>query len=168
MARETATLKKLREEAEKALGAGVSNKAQLVGAVPALVALQRRIGSLRESIKASSDVAAALSRLCSDYAHEHPAHVFDQTFSVSPIGVESGDLAIDGRTYHFSYGFDGYVRTEPEEKLTREFLDGLPKGWTREKPELDVSAINRAKPSDGELEEHGLMHKVKCTWSELD
>ena len=160
-------IKTLREEAEKLLEAGVANKEQLVGAVPALVALQNAERSLQLRAKETRAVIQALSDACSVYARKHPEYVFDQTFSVSPIGVESGEVEIDGRTYHFAHGFDGYVRTEPGKKLTQEFLKGLPEGWAKTELGLDKTAINKAKPKDEDLEGFGLMRKVKDTWSEM-
>ena len=102
------SMKDLREIAEAALATGVANKEQLKSAVPALVALQNAKRSMELRIKETKDVIEALSAACSAYAHEHPEYVFNQSFSVSPIGVESGDIEIDGKTYHFTHGFDGY------------------------------------------------------------
>ena len=160
------TIKALREDAETALATGVANREQLRSAVPALVALQNAERSMRLRLKETQAVIQSLSEACSKYAHEHPEYVFDQTFSVSPIGVESGDIEIDGRTYHFTHGFDGYVRTEPSETLTQEFLKGLPEGWAKSRLSLDTTALNKAKPSDDDLAEFGLMRKVKESWFE--
>ena len=157
----------LREEAEALVAAGVANREQLRKAVPALVALQGAAKSQARHLKDTRAVIQALSDACSAYAHRHPEYVFDQTFSVSPIGVESGDIEIDGRTYHFMHGFDGYVRTEPNETLTQEFLNGLPEGWAKSHLALDTTAINKAKPSDDDLAEFGLMRKVKESWFEV-
>ena len=160
-------IKTLREEAEKLLKAGVANREQLMDAVPALVALQNAERSMQLRVKETRAVIQALSDACSAYARKHPEYVFDQTFSVSPIGVESGDVEIDGRTYHFTHGFDGYVRTETGETLTQEFLKELPEGWAKSRLSLDTTAINKAKPSDEDLDEFGLMRKVKETWFEV-
>ena len=160
-------IKTLREEAEALVKAGVATREQLRGAVPALVALQSAERSLQLRIKETRAVIQALSDACSAYAHKHPEYVFDQTFSVSPIGVESGDIEIDGRTYHFTHGFDGYVRTEPSETLTQEFLKGLPEGWAKLRLSLDTTAMNKAKLSDEDLSEFGLMRKVKESWFEV-
>ena len=162
------SIKTLREEAEALVKAGVANREQLRGAVPALVALQNAEKAQSQRLKETRAVIQALSDACSAYAHRHPEYVFDQTFSVSPIGVESGDIEIDGRTYHFTHGFDGYVRTEPGETLTQEFLKGLPEGWTKSRLSLDTTALNKAKPSDDDLAEFGLMRKVKESWFECD
>ena len=167
MASSEITLKKLREDAEAALEAGVANKAQLVEAVPALVALQERIVQTQKSINAAKKVVEALTKLCSDYAHDHPQFVFDQAFSVSPIGGESGDLEIGEITYHYSRGFDGYIRTEPGKLLTQDFLSGLPDGWAKKKLELDVTAVANANLSADALAEHGLKRKPRYKWTEL-
>ena len=159
-------IKTLREEAEALVKAGVATREQLRGAVPALVALQSAERSLQLRIKETRAVIQALSDACSAYAHKHPEYVFDQTFSVSPIGVESGDIEVDGRTYHFTHGFDGYVRTEQGETLTQAFLEGLPEGWAKSRLQLDTTAINKAKPADADLAEFGLMRKAKDAWFE--
>ena len=160
-------IKTLREEAEKLLEAGVANREQLRSAVPALVALQNAERSMRLRLKETQAVIQSLSEACSKYAHEHPEYVFDQTFSVSPIGVESGDLVVDGRTYHFSLGFDGYEHEDPAQKKTQEFLASLPKAWTKTKIELNTSGINKAKPTDEELSKHHLVRKFKKVWTEI-
>ena len=161
------SMKALRENAEAALETGVANREQLRSAVPALVALQGAVRSMQLRIKESQEVMQALSEACSAYAHEHPEYVFSQSFSVSPIGVESGDIEIDGKTYHFAHGFDGYDRAEQGQKMTQAFLATLPKGWTKSKLELDKSAVNKAKPTEDDLAEVGLARKVKQTWTEL-
>ena len=159
-------IKTLREEAEALVGAGVANREQLRAAVPALVALQKAERAQSQHVKETQAVIRALSDACSAYARKHPEYVFDQTFSVSPIGVESGDIEVDGRTYHFTHGFDGYVRTEQGETLTQEFLKGLPEGWAKPRLQLDTTALNKAKLKDADLAEFGLMRKVKDAWFE--
>ena len=161
------TMKALRETAEAMLEAGISNKQQLLAAVPAVVALQDATRRLGYTLNAAKDVVRRLVEACSDYAHEHPEHVFDETFSVTPVGVESGDLAIEGRIYHYSRGVDGFVRTEPGVLLTQEFIRGLPEGWTKEKAELDLAGIKSAAPDAETLEAAGLRRKIKCCWSLL-
>ena len=160
-------MKDLREEAAAALAAGVTNREQLRSAVPALVALQNAKRSMERRIKETKEVIEALSAACSAYAHRHPEYVFNQSFSVSPIGVESGDLEIDGKNYHFAHGFDGYERAEQGQSMTQAFLATLPEGWTKSKLELDKSAVGRAKPTEDDLAEVGLVRKVKQTWTEL-
>ncbi len=161
------SMKDLREIAEAALATGVANKEQLQSAVPALVALQNAVRSMELRIKETKDVMQALSAACSAYAHRHPEYVFNQSFSVSPIGVESGDLVVDGRTYHFSLGFDGYEHEDPAQKKTQDFLASLPKAWTKTKIELNTSGINKAKPTDEELSKHHLVRKFKKVWTEI-
>ena len=160
-------IKTLREEAEALVEAGVANREQLRNAVPALVALQSAERSLQLRVKETRAVIQALSDACSAYAHKYPEYVFDQTFSVSPIGVESGDIVIDGRTYHFTHGFDGYVRAEPSETMTQAFLKRLPEGWAKSRLSLDTTAVNNERPSDEKLAKYGLMRKVKESWFEV-
>ncbi len=161
------TIKALREAAQDALKNCVGNREQLLAAVPTLVELQNAEKNAEMRLRETKAVIEALSRECSAYAHEHPKHVFGETFAVSPIGVESGYLEIDGVKYHFSHGFEGYTRSDHAEKMTQGFLKGLPKGWARSKLELDTTAINNAKPSEDELDAAGLERKVKCRWSEM-
>jgi len=160
-------IKELREDAEAALATGVANREQLRAAVPALVALQDAERSMQLRLKETKAVIQALSDACSKYAREHPEYVFDQTFSVSPIGVESGDLVVEGRTFHFSLGFDGYEHADPAQKKTQAFLASLPKGWTRTKIELNTTGINKANPTNEELAKYSLARKVKQVWTEI-
>ena len=74
---------------------------------------------------------------------------------------------VDGRTYHFSLGFDGYEHEDPAQKKTQEFLASLPKAWTKTKIELNTSGINKAKPTDEELSKHHLVRKFKKVWTEI-
>ena len=166
MAMDNDGLDALRESAEAALSAGVANRAQLVAAVPALVALQAELKALADRAREARKVADALALLCSEYAHAHPGYVFGETFAVSAIGVASGDLEIDGRTYHFSRGFDGYCRTEQGASMSQGFLKTLPKGWTKQRLELSATGVSKADPGEDELAEHGLARKVKDVWSE--
>ena len=159
-------IKTLREEAQALVEAGVANRDQLVAAVPALVALQKAEEALERRAKETHAVIKALSDACTAYARRHPEHVFDKTFAVSPIGVESGDVEIDGRTYHFAHGFDGYIRTDPGKNMTQEFLQGLPEGWAKSRLEIDKTAIRKADPGDEALAASGLMRRAKDTWSE--
>ncbi len=161
------SIKVLRSDAEKALDEGVANREQLRSAVPKLVALQKAEKSLRLRLNETQEVIKALSKACSAYAHEHPEYVFNQTFSVSAIGVESGDVEIDGKTYHFAHGYDGYDRAERGQKMTQAFLATLPEGWTKSKLELDTSAVKRFDPSDDDLSDAGLVRKIKQTWTEI-
>ena len=160
-------IKTLREEAEALARAGVANMEQLRAAVPALVALQSADKALQLRVKETRAVINALSEACSAYALKRHEFVFAGTFSTSPIGVESGDVEIDGRTYHFTHGFDGYVRTEPGEKLTQEFLKGLSEGLAKPSLTLDTAAVNKLKLDDKGLAKLGLMRKEKYAWAEI-
>ena len=51
--------------------------------------------------------------------------------------------------------------------MTQAFLATLPEGWTKSKLELDKSAVNKAKPTEDDLAEVGLVRKVKQTWTEI-
>ena len=135
--------------------------------MPALVALQKAEKAQSRRLKETQAVIQALSDACSAYALMQPEYVFDQTFAVLPSGVESGDIEIDGRTYHFKHGFKGYVRTESGKSLTQEFLEGLPEDWTKSSLSLDTTAVNKADLEVDALAEFGLMRKVDDTWSEL-
>ena len=49
--------------------------------------------------------------------------------------------------------------------MTQEFLDGLPKGWTKTERKLDVTAINLQDVSEEDLFKHGLIRVEKRTWT---
>ncbi len=164
----TKTIKTLREEASVLLEGGVKNYEQLAAALPALIALQDAIAAAKKHLDASKEVARALSAACSKYAHEHTEYVFNLGFSVSPIGVESGDMGLDGRVYHFLHGFDGYMCSEQGKTISQKLLAELPEGLAKSKLELDVTALNKADLDNEELEKIGLMRKVKEVWTELE
>ena len=166
MAMNKKTLKALREEAEAALAGGVANREQLEEAVPALVALQNAVESLKRRTNALQDVIDDLSAVCSKYALAHPEHVFDRTFSVAPSGAKSGYLAVGERTFRFSHKQNGYVRTDHAQKMTQEFLATLPSDWTKLKLTLDATGIAKAKATAEELSEKGLVRKVANTWTD--
>ena len=161
-------LKTLRKNAEAILAAGVANREQLRTAVPALVDLKCAAAAQKCLLDETERVADALAEACTEYARAHPEFVFDRTFSVSPIGVESGEIEIEGRTFHFSHGFRGYMRSDPTQKLTQDFLRALPDGWRKSTLSLDVGGVNADKPSEEELENHGLVRKPKDTWTEIE
>ena len=159
------SLKELCDAAEALAKRGVSNKEQLLEALPALIALQQAASWNARTVKASRDAINALTEACSEYARQHTDYVFGQTFSSSAIGVESGDVETDGATYHFAHGFDGYCRAEQGKLLTQPFLKALPEGWTKSSLSIDTTAVNEQRLDDETLAEHGLARKVKETWS---
>jgi len=158
------SMKALREEAEAALKEGVANKQQLFAAVPTLIALQDAVHHMNATIKASNEVLRELVEACSAYEQEHPDYIFDQSTLISPIGVESGDVTIEGRSYHYSRGFNGYVRSDPREQMSQAFLRTLPNDWAKPHLEIDTTAINKANPTAEELAANGLQRKIKNTW----
>jgi len=161
------TLKELRAKAEDAIKNGIRNKDQLLAAVPDMVELQKAVAGARKRLSETTEVLNECMRLCSEYAHAHPEHVFSESFSVSPIGVESGDVVIDGRNYHYAYGYDGYQRIDKTQRLTQDFLASLPDGWAKSKLELDATAIKNDKPTSDDLEAAGLERKPKLAWCEF-
>ena len=158
------SMKALREEAEAVLKAGVANKQQLFAAVPTMIALQDAVHHMNATIKASNEVLRELVEACSAYAQEHPDYIFDKSFLVSPIGVESGDVTIDGCSYHYSRGFDGYGCCDPREQMSQAFLRALPEGWANSSLKIDTTAINKANPTAEDLAANGLQRKIKNTW----
>ena len=49
--------------------------------------------------------------------------------------------------------------------MTAAFLSSLPKKWTKQKLELDATAINNLGVSDADLAEHDLVRPGKAVWS---
>ncbi|MBQ4198333.1 MAG: hypothetical protein II649_00480 [Kiritimatiellae bacterium] len=149
-----------------ALETGVANKEQLKAAIPVLEMLQQNAKSMAAIARSMTETAAKLSAACAKYALAHPEHVFGETLSVAPSGAISGDMEIDGRTFHFTHGFDGYAHIDPARKMTQEFLANLPCGWTKRMLKLDVAGVKKSGPSDDELASRGLVRKVADAWSE--
>ncbi len=161
----TKSLKTLRDEAEAALQSGVSSIDDLKTSVPTLVALQRAIHATEKDLYATKSIATALLKATCAYAHENAQALFKETLQVSPIGVERGSLDIDGTTYHYSRGFDGYQRTATGYTLSQDFLATLPPEWTKYTLELNIKSVTNDKLPPETLAEHGLMRKTKLSWS---
>jgi len=160
-----ADIDNLTPEIEAAIRGGVSSLNDLKVAVPLLVEYQEYLADYQKSLKRSGELAAELSRLCTEYATAHKSRVFDVSFSCSPIGVETGDIEIDGEIFHHVDGFNGYERDDGQ-KMTKDFYETLPSEWVKMQPKLDTSRIAKDTGDDeDELEENGLCRKRKCVWS---
>ena len=157
-------MKTLRNEAEALLAGKIDTKAKLCAALPTLVELQRVLELSCKTQKATGVVAKRLAEACTAYAVDHQSVFEKGRLIANQNGVETGDIEIHGSMYHLACGYDGYVRADGE-KLTQEFLMGLPEGWRKERFELDKSGVNEAEPSEGELLANGLVEKPKNTWS---
>ena len=158
------TIKELRERADEMISAGIANKDALFAALPVLTALQAKAESAKRNLAASVKTLTQLSELCSRYALVHESVFEKKRLVANQQGVRTGDVVLDEATYHFSSGYDGYVRNTPD-KLTQDFLAALPEKWRKPSLKLDVSGINEDAPSDEELAEHGLAPKVRNVWS---
>lgn len=164
----TMTLKRLRENVENTLAEGIVNKEQLIRALPALVALQDALKFAKKHYDETKAIAAQLSDACAKYASEHHDYVFGESFLITPTGAETGDVAIDGRTYHYSRGYDGYMRDSSAETMSQAFLSGLPPEWIRTKMEIDSTAVRKLGVTEATLAEYGLRRKPKIIWHEDD
>ena len=158
------TIRELRERADEMISAGIANKDALFAALPVLTALQAKAESAKRNLAATVKSLTMLSELCSRYALEHESVFEKKRLVTNQQGVRTGDVVLADATYHFTSGYDGYVRNAPE-KLTQDFLATLPEKWRKQKIELSTSGINEDGPTDAELAERGLAAKVKNTWS---
>jgi len=155
------TLKEIRTASED-FGA-IANRDDLKRAVPIIVAAQDRFAELGRAIKAAKAALQELSDKASKYALEHPT-CFDESLLVSPIGVKSGDITIDGTVYHLKAGYGTPVR-EDGDCLTQGFLAELPDEWIKVRTSLDTTAINRLGVTSDELAEKGLVRPAENVWS---
>ena len=76
----------------------------------------------------------------------------------------SGSVEIDGNVYTLTLT-DGPIKRVNGDNMTKDFLEGLPKDWTKTKPELDVTAINRLGVGEEALFKHGLIRQEKRMWT---
>jgi len=159
------TMKELHEQVEE-FGA-VGTAGDLYRGVPLLCDGIARVRAVSASLTALSKLLGKLSEKCSKYVLEHPA-CLDNGIETSAIGVKSGDITIDGKTYHFASGFGTPVR-EDGGKLTQEFLTNLPDGWFKVMAKLDTTGIERlvgtANMSD-QLKNYGLVRPANNVWTE--
>ena len=160
-------LKANRERIEALNEEGITSREKLITALPYLIDFAAEVKVARKSLAECQKAMEALSNACAEYALAHES-VFDDALDHSAVGVLSGDITIDDVVYHLAQGYEKPKRTEEGEKLSQDFLDDLPANWTRQKIELDISAINRLKVSAETLAEHGLYRPVKNEWSAHD
>ena len=158
------TIKELRVRADEMIAAGIANKDALFAALPLLTELQAKAESAKKNLAASVRTLTQLSELCSRYALAHESVFEKKRLIANQQGVRTGDVVQGDATYHFTSGYDGYVRNSPE-KLTQDFLASLPEKWRKSSLKLDVSGINEDGPTDEELAERGLAAKVRNVWS---
>jgi len=160
------TLKEIREGAD-AIGS-VANKAELREAVKLLVAGCDRLAEMGKTIKVVAKALGKLNEKCSSYALEHPACFDGGGLAVSQIGVLSGDLTVDGETYHFASGYGTPVRADGQ-PMTQGFLSGLPDKWTKAMLHLDTTGImqllGKGEKFAEEIAKHGLVRPAKNQWT---
>ncbi len=164
MAKKTA--KQIVEELTEMNTAGVSNFNSLKTAVPLIVEAQKRTEFLQSSAKEIKEASDELSAMTSAYAVAHLDHVFDE-IDRQPGGTVTGDISIDGRSYHFVDGFKGYERTEDGAKFDQKYLATLAEqGLAKTKLELDQTEIYRRKLSAEDTAALGFARKPNRVWSE--
>jgi len=155
------TMKQIRDALD-VMGA-ITSIEKLREAVPFIVAAQVRTKAANTSIREISKDLAKLADTCAAFALRHPKSFVDE-IKTSPIGVKSGNMLVDGETYHLAAGFGTPKRIDGE-WLTQEFLADLPKGWAKLEWRLDTTEINRKCVKADALSERGLFRPAKNEWS---
>jgi len=155
-------LKEYAEKAQELIDEGVNNAVNLHEALPILVEGLEAVKAMRRTLAAMSKNLGELADLCTEYALERRSVFLDGVKERD--GVLTGDVEVDGTVYHMSAGYDGYVRADGN-NLTKEFLESLPDGWTRQRIELDTAAIKEDCSSSDDLGGYGLAPKPKNVWS---
>lgn len=146
--------------------APITNKESFLAALPLIVEAATKIKAMRATIKKIGDLADALNDKASAYALGHES-VFADGLRPDGKGVLHGNVEVEGRLFHFSAGFKGYMRSDGD-SMTQGFLDGLPEKWTRGKLELDATGIERLGVTSEQLEKAGLVRKPNNVWSVPD
>jgi len=160
----TETIKTLREKAEALISGGITNREELLAALPIVIDLQTRAEFAKKSLASAVRSLTMLTELCSKYALRHESVFEKRQLVMSQQGVRVGDVVLDDTIYHFASGYDGFERNDGG-KLTQDFLANLPESWRKSSYKLSTSGINAARPTEEELAEHKLRQKPNNAWS---
>ena len=157
------TAKELRKEAEAIILGKVTNREQYELALKMVFETLERAKLLTDAAKAFKHQAERIGELAAAYAQEHET-ALDEPLHEEKDGIMSGAVAIEGVTYRLTLTRDKLKRISGA-NMTADFLAKLPKAWTKEKRELDTTAINEAEVTDAELAKHDLVRPGKAVWS---
>lgn len=158
----TRELEEIRADIEKL--DPVKNRKALLEALPLLIEMKKKIEAENNKIDACGEIAKRLNDACADYALAHEGSVFINGLVTDGKDVRRGDVKVDGVSYHFAAGYDGFKRIDGN-NLTKEFLSGLPKSWTMRRTMLDKTAIKKLGVTAEDLEKAGLVKSPKNVWS---
>lgn len=155
--------KELRKEAAKRIAAKVTNREGFEEALKLRFALLEKVAALKDAAKCLAAQADELGALASGYAQEAKT-ALDEPLAEKQEGVVSGAVTLEGFTYRLTLSKDKMKRISGA-NMTAAFLSSLPKKWTKQKLELDATAINNLGVSDADLAEHDLVRPGKAVWS---
>ena len=157
------TAKELRKEAEAIILGKVTNRESYELALKMVFETLERAKLLTDAAKAFKRQAERIGELAAAYAQEHET-ALDEPLHEEKDGIMSGAVTVEGVTYRLTLTRDKLKRISGA-NMTAEFLAKLPKAWTKEKRELDTTAINEAEVTDAELAKHDLVRPGKAVWS---
>lgn len=160
----TKTSKVLRGEAAAQISGGVKNRENYENALRLAFEVADRAKLLAESAKAFREQAVQLSELAASYAQEHET-ALDEPLAERKDGIISGSVTIGGLVYRLTLSKDEFKRISGA-NLTQGFLQELPRGWTKQKLELNKSKLNGI--TDADLAEHDLVRPGKALWTRKD
>ena len=160
----TKTSKVLRGEAAAQISSGVKNRENYENALRLAFEVADRAKLLAESAKAFREQAVQLSELAASYAQEHET-ALDEPLAERKDGIISGSVTIGGLVYRLTLSKDEFKRISGA-NLTQGFLQELPRGWTKQKLELNKSKLNGI--TDADLAEHDLVRPGKALWTRKD
>jgi len=151
--------KELKNLIDEAIDKGVTSKKTLAACLKTILACESRIKSMREAI---TDLDFRIKKA---YAKSvsYVQDQFTETVEKDGIFVTNIDLGEEGK-FKMTRSKDKLGRID-ESNLTQGFLKGLPPAWTREKLELNTTAINNLMITEKELKKHELVRKDKFAFS---
>jgi len=141
----------------------VSNATELNQALPIIFELVESVKVHADCVKRGQEIIKDAFKACSDYAIKHPG-CFDNGLNEIKNRIKAGDITLDGVTYHFESGYNGYKR-KVGGNMTKEFLESLPENWYKQTCTINTSGINAEAPTDEELDHYGLKRNIKHDWS---
>ena len=132
----------LKMRADELTENGITTRESYREALPLLFTMRRAAVSLKAFAKALETSADALSEGAAAYAKDHVTALDEPLHDVAK-GKVSGSVEIDGNVYTLTLT-DGPIKRVNGDNMTKDFLEGLPKDWTKTKPEASpFKLLNR-------------------------
>ena len=152
--------KELKDEANALILSNVTDRAGYEAALRLYRDTLDRAKQLSDSAKTLKMQSERIGELAAKYAEKHPT-ALDEPLVETRSGIRSGSVTLDGVPFRLTLSKGDVCRISGD-KLTKEFLEALPKEWTKAKVELNNAAVKGE--SAARLAKYDLHRPDKSVW----